>query len=805
MIHGTIRLRPTRLAFLIPYGDKVSLLQAIRTNSFLWGGQYNPIIPIFTHRPSDLPEYLMKAIVDEGYLNHYLENFDPDLVVPLGECESRTFNTRDREILPVTKVLLEVERFRVPHNGIGLFEILNHYASHEDRYVSRQPKRILMPKFTRRESLFLSAVFGQLPSELEAILTKDYLSYFQHETPECNIDNYTEFFPQQNLFLRRLTAYQIEPGMSLPCLFLLDATDFLDVVDYWNLRALGLNVFPVAKQAASGQKIMDSSLGFINDHYKSERYPWGISHATLYHGHGFSFEDSMGFAESLGVPARSPAPEAKIGFSYLPPMGEFGFENYIKPWVRAPIVKEARFSSVDATGVAIKVVSPDFVSYPGVTGEHRFANEIELTTYHQTELMAEVIPEGRNVLALSFGGYDFTNWKFSKGKCTYLATFADDTLNLKRPLAEDVFFRWFQNSDFKASISQAGRIAKQVSKNLGGIPGLWLLAHEQIFDLIKRLNWRPRKSDGAERNVDESKDITHPELIGKLKKLANQSEILSYRNPDDVLRKLLDAKILQLGIKVNCSFCNQPSWYSIDEVSYESKCVNCLQQFPLPTHSPEKNLTWSYRTIGAFSPAAQSYGSYAVLLALGFFATTLNGRTTPMFGLEIRAKDDPSKDSVPDIDLILFFRQNSGFIKKPDLVFVDCKTYTHGFEQKNIDNMKRLALGFPESYFVFATLEKSLNSSEKELISSFITFLKEGSDNTNVPTNVMVLTGLELYSNKEPPRCWEGQIEPLSPTASNFSFISKGLKGLCDLTQEAHLAFMLPPSNDLHEPVPPNL
>jgi hypothetical protein len=234
----------------------------------------------------------------------------------------------------------------------------------------------------------------------------------------------------------------------------MDADKFLDIVDYWNFRALGLNVIPIARQAMKQESVKSWATEFLNNNYHPKRYP-GLYHATFYHTHNSSYEESMAFVESLGIPARPPAEEAKVGFSYLPPMGEFGFDNYIKPHVRSPIVKEARFSSADSKGVDIKLVSPEFVSYPGVPGQHRFANEIEFHTNHEKELMAEVFPEGSNLLAMSFGGYDFTNWRFAKGKMIYLATFADHTLHLKAPLAEDVFFRWFQNSNFKTSVSPA--------------------------------------------------------------------------------------------------------------------------------------------------------------------------------------------------------------------------------------------------------------------------------------------------------------------------------------------------------------
>jgi hypothetical protein len=42
-----VKLRPLRLAFLVPPYDETAILTAIETSSFLWGGAFNPILPVF--------------------------------------------------------------------------------------------------------------------------------------------------------------------------------------------------------------------------------------------------------------------------------------------------------------------------------------------------------------------------------------------------------------------------------------------------------------------------------------------------------------------------------------------------------------------------------------------------------------------------------------------------------------------------------------------------------------------------------------------------------------------------------------
>lgn len=401
--------------------------------------------------------------------------------------------------------------------------------------------------------------------------------------------------------------------------------------------------------------------------------------------------------------------------------------------------------------------------------------------------MAQVIPEGNNLVALSIGGFDFPEWRVFKGKFTYLSHFSDWTFQLKLPLAEEVFFRWFQNTDFEVSISNAGRIGKQMLKSLGGISGIWLLANEQIFDLIyQKFNYRrKRKTDKAEKNIDESKAVSYDDLWGNIQKIAKQSENYLHKNPQKLFAKLLSSQVIRLGVEVSCSFCNQPSWYSIDEIKYEVKCANCLEKFSLPVHSPKTEIKWSYRTIGAFSPATTHYGNYSALLTLRFFSTNLRGNTTPIFGLEIK-NNKKQQAKIPEADLTLFFNEDFILNKKSELIFVECKTYNNPFSEKDFETMQLLANDFPDAFFVFATLEKELKSTEKKLITKFIKYLKRKTSQ-NIITQVIIITGTELYSEKSPPECWKEKPE-IDFNTLHAKLMNNKLSTLSEFSQKIYLS-----------------
>lgn len=788
--YANVKLRPIKFAFLVPYNDKASLLEAIQLNTFLWGGIYNPIIPVYNSIPKSFPPHLKKHIKDENYLQKYLKVFAPDFTVRLGDCANQNFDKDNEENISVNDIFIGFEDWRVPHYGIGLFEILNHFASNEHKYLQRNPKMLCVPKFSGKYSLFLSSIFGQFSDEVIKIFSKRYSSYFECTYPECSIDIYSELLEKQNLFPSRLMAYQINKLGGHPSLLYMDANKFIDIVEYWNLRALGFDVIPLAKQAINSDSLCKSVLNFIEQSYKPQKHPAISYKATFYESSSintFNFE-TENFLKSLEVPFRCPIRENeidknKVHLSYLPLIDDWAFNMFSKSKIRFPLVREARFNITNDEG-QIKLVSPDFMF--STIRRVAFANDIELTTHQDEKLMAEIIPEGNNLVALTIGGFNFPEWRTKKGKLTYLSHFSDWTLNLKLPIAEDVFFRWFQNTEFDVSISDAGRIGKQMLKSLGGIIGTWLLANEQIFDLIyQKFNYiKKRKSDEAQKNIDDSKSVYYDDLLGMLKKIANQSDYFIFRNYHRLFSKLLDSKIIQLGIEVNCSFCNQPCWYSINEIKYTVKCRNCLEDFSLPIQSPKNELKWSYRTIGAFSPGTTHYGSYSALLALRFFSVTLHGKTTPIFGLKIKNKKK-KQTKVPEADLALFFNENHISSEKYDLVFVECKTYNNLFSEKDFETMKLLADDFPKAFYVFATLEKQLKPKEKRIIRKFISYLKKLNPQNSI-TQVIILTGTELYSEKEPPECWKSK--SVNIPKSSLPIGNNKLFRIAEITQIFHLS-----------------
>ena len=309
MTRGTVKvkLRPIKLAFLVHPNDKESLLKAIEINTFLWGGMYNPIIPTYKRIPPNWEGLPSKNLSAKNVVSGYLDNFDPDYVVPMGECTGYSLDVGYRsKIDGVSEILKSVEKYGIPNYGIGLFEILKHLFNQELKFQQKYPQDICIPHFNNRYHLFLASVFGVLPDNIESIFWKHSAEALEAKKVDCSASNYTEFFDSQKLFLRRITKHDLKPrGRRKHCTFFLDATKSLDIIDYWNLRAIGWNVLPVPRQFAQSDKTKQSLLDFVGENY-----------ATILKSRSISEDECHNFSDLLDASLPDKKLERVLSIAY---------------------------------------------------------------------------------------------------------------------------------------------------------------------------------------------------------------------------------------------------------------------------------------------------------------------------------------------------------------------------------------------------------------------------------------------------------------------------------------------------------
>lgn len=820
MRRGTVevKLRPIKLAFLVNPKDRESLLEAIEINTFLWGGIYNPIIPTYKRIPSKWKDRPFEDPSAKSVVSGYLDNFDPDYVVPMGECADYNLDIGHRNrIEDASEILERVEEEGIPNYGIGVFEVLNYFIETELKFERRDPLNICVPYFGDQFHLFFSSVFGKFSENIDPIFWKNFAGALDAKKINCSVSNYAEHLDRQKIFLRRMTQFYIKSrGYSEQCIFYLDTTKPLDIMDYWNLRAIGWNAIPIPKQFAQSEGTVQMARDFIvENHVPRYSNPESYHHTTILKSRSISEDEHQHFHDLLNSSrSREIHNDPKIALqTWYPRMwnGWARSSNHVECCELSVDNKEHNISTNEET-VHFKTLDPKFVSlhHAGLDGA-RFANEIDLRLYGNEGLRAEVIPEAEVELARAIDKFNFLDWRISKKGLVYLSRHSEDTINLSLPQAEEVFTRWMKLKGWTVELSPPGRIAKQMIQQLGGIDGTWILAQEGIIQLLGRMNSSNETltdllkqvldlQESLKRNEFETAEVEVEIFVKYLKEIQLQlggdeksmseafvrAEIGKITNrigyqvkdaTDRIIQQLIDAKVFELGLEVQCPVCRRTSWYSGKPTSGELQCTGCPAQFPFPSMS--KEVKWSYRTLPPFNLPNHVDGAYTVLLTLRFFSafSLLNGATTPL--MSFTAEKDGMKSV--EADLALFFQKSKFRNSKTEIIFVECKTF-NSFQQKDADKMTNLGKAFPGAVIAFAKLEEHLRDEEKAILYPLVDHSRKNRLNGHPFNPVLILTGKELFWKSDFSEWWKGKERMRMAVDAR-----KGMLEFCDLTQQINL------------------
>ena len=765
----TIRVRPLRIAFLVDPKDRHALLRAIEVSTFLWGGTFNPIIPVYTRTPRTWePHRGWRLPQPEEIIAGYLEAFDPDFVVPVGDCEGREFQVGHREIIKIQELIGNISETHSPRFGVGFLEVLSNFVDKEFKFKRNDDLTLMFPKLPEAYGLFLASVFGKLPSQAEQVIDRYYGKHLDVGFTLPTLKNFLELFEPLNLFPRRLTSWSLEhQPLREPQIFFCNANNPQDVIDYWNLRAAGYYVVPIPIQISSLETVKKFARNFIEENYRPYRHNPNMFDRTIIQRSRTVSEDATKiFCDSLNVSLGKNKQESKYLLRWwYPRLWDAWARENTQEGVEKPYAHEVDVRIADdQERLELRSSDPKIKLFREFSGEPRFANDFSFRFYGSKEPMAEVFPEGSREPSSAIGRIGYGNWRFSNSGPVFLAYKEQDLIFLDLPRAEAVMTEWFKERGWKVNLSPSGRMAAQLVKQLGGTWGISLFAHKGLIELLAELE----KESGMPR----------PAVIGRLNQVITKDGL--HFDSEHFLERLTKASALKLGAKIQCPICTRHNWYELDVLKYQMHCRFCLSDFDVPVQSP-KNIEWTYRAHGPFASSV-SQGAFSVLLVLKFLA----GRgshdvgITPLFSYTAK-KDNHELEA----DLTCLYRPSTWRVSRTQVVHAECKSF-NGFQSVDIDRMEILAREFPGSVLIFATLKETLSPAEIISIKTMVESQRSKRLLGQVNSFVIVLTGTELFSSNGAPECWRGK----GGAYEKFGESRAGLIDLffiADVTQQLYL------------------
>ena len=82
-VFGSVVLRPTRIGFLVRPTQQnfLTVREIMRICACLWGGTFNPIIPVCTSFPLPWRDNHFNEVTAKGLADAYIRFFEPDVFV----------------------------------------------------------------------------------------------------------------------------------------------------------------------------------------------------------------------------------------------------------------------------------------------------------------------------------------------------------------------------------------------------------------------------------------------------------------------------------------------------------------------------------------------------------------------------------------------------------------------------------------------------------------------------------------------------------------------------------------------------
>ncbi len=738
----------------------------MRASACLWGGVYNPIIPVFKKPPKDWKPEVFDRMKGRDVAAGYLRFFEPDVYVEtekglLEEAGLGALREKHAIHSPVItlKELFEPEdgkNWSEPEFGLNIHDVLGHVYKTEQQFVHRDKRESLLVSPVRGSAL-VEAMFGAYP-------TKSDLSYIQQSYRDVYKPEKIKATPEawRKVYLRgaetplRVTRHGLNTERHWYhdlVLFIFNPERATDLIDLWNLRLEPHPVLPVPVVW------FEELSGSIYDLLKAQHRPIIGNPSGLMHNATVEFARSISKndADALIRKLKPGLPQGALVVKH--------WRNRI--WVdhhdwdrvhrdgRMKIVAEEKRIELalnENLRGAFPTVEPQFSGRFG-KGGHRWMNVLRLSKYG-TKSIATILPfntfdrswprlgAGAERVAIGSEGWVFPQQFKNLSQSVDLLT------------TDDAISGSLERFGIKSKLSDPGHIAKQMLEHLGGLWGVHLLADIDTLKLLNKMAGGIRRKRNEEHTIEEYFELRSAPL-------KDWTDLIARRKtrgllPSQTLEDFTQRNIIRVGLETECPHCIAKNWSTLTTVDYRVTCDRCLKPYDFPQSAlRDHNRNWTYRVVGPFSVQDYGRGSYSALLALRVidrFHTSTNQMT---FATAMNLTFDGVDR---EVDFIGWRSEDRlGKDHPPQLVIGEAKSLGTGelITARDLARMKTVATKLPGAVVVFSVLRDHFTIAEKKLLTKFVTWGRRV-NSYGEPTNpVLLLTSHELLMDFHISSTWK--------------------------------------------------
>ena len=725
-ISAGIQLRPTRIGFLVRPTDLASVRAIMRACACLWGGTYNPIIPVFKKAPKEWKPEIYDPFKGSAIAKGYVRFFEPDVYVEAeaGLLEEAGLAALREQYALHPQVITLKELFQPeggrkwsePEFGLNILDVLGHIYKTEQQFVHRDKR--------------------------ESVLVKP------------------------------------ERGNARP-------SHATDLIDLWNLRLEPHPVLPIpiGWLEALADDIYDV---LKSQHRPVIGNPHGVMHrATVEFGRSIPETHAEALIRKLkpGLPGGALVLKYSRNSIWIDHL-----DDQVHRDSRLKVVaKERRADLVlkeeSQLRTTFETLAPEFSRRYG-KGDHRWVNVLRISNYSGRSI-AEVLPFNtfdRAWPRLGMGGEPIPigseGWVFPQG-------YKNVGQYVSLLSADDAIIGSLEQLGIKAELSEPGHIAKQMLEHLGGLWDTHLLADVDTLKLLNKMAGGLRRKRNEDDTVEESFELRSATVRDWSDLIAQRQakRLLPAKSLGDFTKR----NLIRLGLETDCPHCSAKNWSTLTAVDYRLTCERCLKPYDFPQAAlREHNRNWTYRVVGPFSVPDYGRGSYSALLSLRVLAHYRLAMDRMTFTTAMNLSFDGMQCEVDFIAWRGEERMHETH-RPPQLIIGEAKSLGQGelISAGELAKLKTVATKLPEAVIVIAVLRDHFTVAEKKILTKFVAWSRRVNVYGEPMNPVLLLTSHELTMDHHLSPTWKA----LGGQHAKFADYEYGrtLFDLADATQQIYL------------------
>lgn len=689
-----VKYRPIRIGWCVREGNWDDIRRVLRLSHTLWGGRYNPLIPID----------------DIAFAKSLIEVFRVDALCPASNDDCLRDFAKSFTHLPWplfhAELFIEGSRGKMP-TLLDIYHPVRHlYEEHVKNLPSPKISAVLLDwdPADPLGDVFL-ATFGLYPSTDEtgrdySRLVHRYLSGQRIHIPldqPLNPDVYKLLTPAS------LTEYRLARYRSLrsdyPGLYVGSASDFTDIVNFWNLRAADIDL--IFFDPANGERLRPLADAYLAELRK--RLPPQPSWFDKIGVWSKSREDDVNPSQFGPETIRCVATATTWnGLNVKPPLMHFGERSVL--------------GSVDASD------SPPTVTFQ--LPDKPFFDELEFHTQHAVVSVHPLvditkgeewtwqtlfIPE----LNEFYGRDHYLIWNQARAEVDGLGIISEitrDHLTLWAVSRQALVGKIFEVFGMKAVPSQPGLIGTRLIRQMGGLQGCRVFKIPGVRKLIEK--YKPSQSftrSGAVQIIGQNDPATGRPNFEPYESLFIEPRTASKLKPEDAFTYLVKKGVFRVGLEFSCPSCNLGFWLSLDAIATEVVCEYCGKGFNVTPQLRDRD--WAYRRSGLFGREDHQEGGIPVALTLQQLDTML-GLRSMVYTTGLLLTPLSACINTCEMDLTLF---TQGYEERLQLAIGEYKT-SREISEEDVENMRKVADALPRERFdVFIIFSKTSEFTPQEI------------------------------------------------------------------------------------------